>query len=104
MQNPSKINKQIDQKWTKNQSWRGLGGPWGPGAAKSEKRPKKPELLRPLGVILGPSWGPLGAVLALGSPSWADLVRLGVVLGRLGIDIKIDQKIDALQDRFWMRC
>ena len=53
------------------------------------------------------SWGrlggPLGAVLALGSPSWADLGRLGVVLGRLKIDVKIDQKIDALQDRFLMR-
>ena len=57
--------------------------------------------------FLGPSWrrlgGPLGAVLALGSPSWADLGRLGVVLGRLKIDVKIDQKIDALQDRFLMR-
>ena len=55
--------------------------------------------------FLGPSWGrlggPLGAVLALGSPSWADLGRLGVVLVRLKIDVKIDQKIDVLQDRFW---
>ena len=50
---------------------------------------------------LGPSWGPLGAVLALGSPSWAVLERLGALLSRLKIDVQIDQKIDAFQDRFW---
>ena len=54
-----------------------------------------------LGTILGPSWGPLGAVLALGSPSWGVLGRLGAVLSRLKINVKIDQKIDAFQDRFW---
>ena len=45
------------------------------------------------------SWGcfggPLGAVLALGSPSWGVLGRLGALLNRLKIDVKIDQKIDA---------
>ena len=45
----------------------------------------------------------LGAVLALGSPSWAVLEHLVVVLGRLKIDVKIDQKIDALQDCFFNR-
>ena len=33
------------------------------------------------------SWEALGTVLALGSPSWADLGRLGDVLGRLKIDV-----------------
>ena len=74
-----------------------LGGSWGP-------RSKKSTFLMPLGAILAPSWGPLGAVLALGSPSWAVLGRLGVVLGRLKIDVKIDQKIDTFQDRFLTRC
>ena len=31
------------------------------------------------GAILGPSWGPLGAVLALGSPSWGVLGPSGAV-------------------------
>ena len=48
-------------------------------------------------------WVPLGAVLALGSPSWAVLGRLGALLSRLKIDVKIDQKIDAFQDRFLER-
>ena len=48
--------------------------------------------------LSGLSWGPLGAVLALGSPSWAVLGRLGALLGRLKIDVKIYQKIDAFQD------
>ena len=43
---------------------------------------------------------PLGAVLALGSPSWGVLGRLGALLSRLKIDVKIDQKNDAVQDRF----
>ena len=49
---------------------------------------------------LGPSWEPLGAVLALRSPSWAVLEHLGALLSRLKIDVKIDQKIDAFEDRF----
>ena len=100
MQNPSKI----DKKSTKNRPKISLGGvsggPWGLLAAKIEKRRVAPELLGPLGAILGPSWGPLGAVLALGSPSWGVLGRLGALLSRLKIDVKIDQKIDAFQDRF----
>ena len=93
----------IDQKWTKNQSWRGLGGPLGALGGQDRKDAKKCELLGPLGAILGPSWGPLGAVLALGSPSWGVLGRLGALLSRLKIDVKIDQKIDAFQDRFLER-
>ena len=64
---------------------------------------KRCELLGPLGAILGRSWGPLGAVLALGSPSWAAFGRLGAILSRLEIDVKNDQKIDAFQDRFLKR-
>ena len=48
------------------------------------------------GTLKGPSWRALGAVLALGSPPWAYLGRLGVVLGHLKIDAKNDSKIDAL--------
>ena len=70
-------------------------------AAKIEKNPKKSQLLEPLGAILGPSWEPVGAVLALGSPSWAVLGRLGALLSRLKIDVKIDQQIDAFQDWFF---
>ena len=44
--------------------------------------------------LLGQSWKPLGAALALGSPSWAVLGHLGVVLGRLKIEVKIEVKID----------
>ena len=75
------------------------GGPWGLLAAKIEKTKKEQGFLEALGAILGPSWGPLGAVLAVGSPSWAVLGRLGALLSRLRIDVKIDQKIDAFQDR-----
>ena len=71
--NPSKI----DQKSTKNCPKISLGGvsgsPWGLLAAQIDETRKRRELLDPLGAILGPSWGPLGAVLALGSPSWAVL-------------------------------
>ena len=70
------------------------GGPWGLLGAKIEKRRMRSTFLRPLGAILAPSWGPLGAVLAFESPSWAVLGRLGALLGRLKIDVKIDQKID----------
>ena len=52
-----------------------------------------------LGAVLAASWGRLGAWIAV----LGRLGRLGVVLGRLIIDVKIDQKIDALQDRFLMR-
>ena len=67
---------------------------------QDRKDAKKCELLGPHEAILGPSWGPLGAVLALGSPSWAVLGRLGALLSPLKIDVKIDQEIDACQDRF----
>ena len=68
--------------------------------AKIERTRKECVLLVPHGAILGPSWGPLGAVLALGSPSLAVLDRLGTLLSPLKIDVKIDQEIDACQDRF----
>ena len=51
--------------------------------------------------ILGPSWGPLGAVLALGSPSWAVLGRLGALLSRFKIDAKIYQKTKPFKIGFW---
>ena len=67
---------------------------------QDRKNPKKSQLLAPLRAILGRSWGALGAVLALGSPSWAVLGRPGAILSRLKIDVKIDQKIDAFENRF----
>ena len=67
---------------------------------QDRKTQKRSQLLGPLGAILGPSWGPLGAVLALGSPSWGVLGRHGALLSRLKIDVKIDQKNNAFQDRF----
>ena len=67
---------------------------------RTEKTRSAPELLAPLGALLEPSWRPLEAVLALGSPSWAVLDRLGTLLSPLKIDVKIDQEIDACQDRF----
>ena len=86
MQKPSKINQKSSKNGPKISLGGVSGGPWGLLAAKIEKRRLRCELLGPLGAILGPSWGPLGAVLALGSPSWAVLRRLGVVLGRLKFD------------------
>ena len=80
-----------------------LRGLWKLLAAKIEKTRSARELLDPLGAILGPSWEPLGTVLAFGSQSWAVLGRLGALLSRLKIDVKIDQKIDAFQDRFLER-
>ena len=80
----SRIDQKIDQTSTKNQSkinqnliknqpkivlGRVLGGPWSLLAAEIEKMRTASQLLGPLGAILGPSWGPLEAVLALGSPS-----------------------------------
>ena len=87
----------IDQKSVLEGSWGAFGSSWRP-------RPKMVGGNPFFGPVLGPSWGRLGAVLALGSPSWAVLGHPGVVLGRLKIDVKIDQKIDAFQNRILMRC
>ena len=100
MQKPSKINQKSSKNGPKISLGGVSGGPWGLLAAKIEKRRVQPRFLGPLGAILGPSWGPLGAVLALGSPSWAVLGRLGALLSRLKIDVKIDQNIDAFENRF----
>ena len=64
----------------------------------------------PFGSILVPTWlhfgsifrvlGRLGRLLGRLGASWG---RLGAVLGRLKIDVKIDQKINAFQDRFLMQ-
>ena len=51
---------------------------------------------RDLGAVLGGSWGRLGAWIAV-------LGRLGAIWSRLKIDIKIDQKINAFQDRILKR-
>ena len=72
--------------------------------AKIERTRKECELLVPHGAILRPSWGPLGAVLALGSPSLGVLGRLEAFLSPLKIDVKIDQEIDACQNRFLYKC
>ena len=100
MQNPSKI----DQKSTKNEPNISLGGvsggPWGLLAAKIEKTQKKIQTFGAswghLGPLLGASWGRLGAWIAV-------LGRLGAIWSRLKIDVKIDQKINAFQDRFLKR-
>ena len=68
--------------------------------AKTQKNTKKSQLLASFGTLLAASWRPLDAVLALGSPSWAVLGRLGALLSPLKIDVKIDQEFDACQDRF----
>ena len=53
------------------------GGSEGLLAARSENR-RAVSVLPPFSVaLLGPSWGALGAVLALESPSWGDFGRLG---------------------------
>ena len=100
MQKPSNIDQKSSKHGPKITLGGVSGGPWGLLAAKIEKRRFARQLWWPLGAILGPSWGPLGAVLALGSPSWGVLGRLGALLSRLKIDVKIDQKIDAFQDLF----
>ena len=107
MKNRLKINAtsienrpKIDQKCTKNPSWRGLGGPL--GALGGQDR-KKTNAMRTfgaswghLGAVLGASWGRLGAWIAV-------LGRLGAIWNRLQKDVKIDQKINAFQDRFLTR-
>ena len=62
----SKIVPKIDPGGVLGVSWWVLGGSWGP-------RPNNAMRNLVLGAILGPCWGPLGAVLALGSPSWGVL-------------------------------
>ena len=94
MQKPSKINQKSSKNGPKISLGGVSGGPWGLLAAKIEKTRMRRELLGPLGAILGPSWGPLGAVLALGSPSWA-------VLGP-SWDVLMAQKIDPAINRFSM--
>ena len=68
--NPSNIN----QKWTTNHSWRGLGGPLEALGGQDRKDAKK---IR----TFGASWGHLGAVLRA---SWGRLGAWIAVLGCLG--------------------
>ena len=64
----------IAQKWTKNHSWRGLGGPLGALGGQDRKNT--------FGIpTFGASWGHLGAVLGA---SWGRLGAWIAVLGRLG--------------------
>ena len=81
MKNRPKINQQsienrpnINQKWTKNHSWRGLGGPL---EALGGQDRKDASAMR----TFGASWGHLGAVLGA---SWGRLGAWIAVLGRLG--------------------
>ena len=92
-ENPPKNQSKIGQKSILEGSWGELGGSWRP-------IPKKSEGDKFFGIFLGPSWRPLGptwrllgGVLAVLAASWA-------VLGRLKIDVKIDQKFDVSWDRF----
>ena len=68
----SKIVPKIDPGGVLGVSWWVLGSSWEPRPNKSEGDPS-------FGAILGPSWGPLGAVLALGSPLWGVLGPSGAV-------------------------
>ena len=85
---------------TKNHSWRDLGDPLGALGGQDLKKegctPTFGASWGHLGAVLGASWGRLGAWIAV-------LGRLGALLSRLKIDVKIDQKINAFQDRFLMR-
>ena len=70
MKNRLKINAKsienrpiIDQKCTKNPSWRGLGGPLGALGGQDRKKTKATRTFRA-------SWGSLGAVLATPGPIW----------------------------------
>ena len=81
MKNVLKINAKtienlpkIEQKWTKNQSWRGLGDPLGALGGQDRKNTNS----TPTFVA---SWGHLGAVLG---GSWDRLGAWIAVLGRLG--------------------
>ena len=107
MKNQPKINAKtienlpkIDQKSSKNQSWRGLGGPLGALGGQDRKNTNAVRTCGAswghLGSVLGASWGRLGAWIAV-------LGRLGAILSRLKIDVKIDQKIDAFENRFLER-
>ena len=100
MENRLKINAKtiknlpkIWQKWTKNQSWRGLGRPLGALGGQDRKNTNAMRTFGAswghLGAVLGASWGRLGAWIAV-------LGRLGALLSRLKIDVKIDQKIDGI--------
>ena len=71
----------------------GLGGLLG---AKTEHGHEVSVVWGHLGAVLGGSWGRLGAWIAV-------VGRLGAVWGRLKIDVKIDQKIDAFRDRVLIR-
>ena len=87
MKNQLKLNaktienrSKIDQKRTKNQSWRGLGRPLGALGGQDEKNTICTPILGTtwthLGAVLGASWGRLGAWIAvLGrlGPSWTPL-------------------------------
>ena len=86
----TKNRPKIDQKSTKNGPKIGLGGALGALGGQDRKKTKKNTNFWGLMAILGPSWGPLGAVLALGSPSWAVLGPSWAVL-MAKIEPKVDQ-------------
>ena len=91
-----KIYQKINQKSILEGYQGVLGGSWQPIPKNEECDLFFGTLLGPSWRPLGPSWRPLGAVLAVLAASWA-------VLGRLQIDVKIDQKFDVSWDRFSLR-
>ena len=103
-QKSTKTQPKINRKSTKNQPKNIqkslLERSRGSLGAKTQKNQKKSQLLASFGTLLAASWRPLGAVLALGSPSLGVLDRLGALLSPLKNDVKIDQEIDACQERF----
>ena len=97
-----KNQPKIDQKSTKNRSWRPLGASWGLLGGSWRSRGH-------LGGLLGASWGPLGAswwplgrhLVANMAPSWPPKRSPN----RSKIEAKIDQFLNASWDpifaRFW---
>ena len=92
-ENPPKNQSKIGQKSILEGSRGVFGGTWRPIPKNEGGALFFGTLLGPSWRPLGPSWRPLGAVLAVLAASWA-------VLGRLKIDVKIDQNFDVSWDLF----
>ena len=86
----------VNQKSIQEGSWGCPGGSWGVLGAKTEQGHEVSVFWGHLGAVMGASWARLGAWIAV-------VGRLGAVWGRLRIDIKIDQKIEAFRDRVLIR-
>ena len=80
----------------------GSGGGPGGGLEASWRPIRKrevPDLF--FGTLLGPSWGALGAVLALESPSWGDFGRLGPSKNRCKNRSIFECLLESVFEGFW---